>query len=1313
MKTIYKLTVLGLAMAQLLCPSASSAKTDSYPYAHFSFFMGTSDGLSQNDITAITQDSAGFMWLGTRNGLNRYDGYSVVQYKQDLQDSSTLGSNIITALAAGTDGSVWVGTLNGLERYDPASGVFNKYAYEDEYGISGIEFGEVSSISVTSSGSVWVLSGNRLSLYDENIDKFISWALPYGEKTRLSRIVPCGENMLWVGSEMGLYLFSIYDKSFRAVLDGRIISLENGSSAYELIIGTNSGLLRYDCLSGQTREILMDGKSLGRIETLLKTNDGKIWAGEQRNGLYMLDGERLVSFRHNSFDSSSLTSDKILSLFQDATGVLWVGTLQGGVNALDLNMEQYSVITPEIRSDEDAKITAVMAEGDSVLWIGHGEGRLERISRKPDGGRTSYIIRFPDRYYAYDLGQVMAIKEKDENTLWVGTGKGLYELDKKSGKSVPVNIFYEDGKTLFPNLINGMETDSDDNLWCCSPGGIFILRDGRLLKHITNDTGENSIPRNNIQYIYRDRLGTMWVASRGGGLSRFTGTIEQPSFRNYLCDESPDSLNHNNVCSIYEDTAGRLWIGTWGGGVNLMDRETGVFRHYTVNDGLLDNTVFGIAEDSHGVMWFSTYTGLSSLDKNGVFSRFVFAENGRSNEILFAEMSMTADDKLYLCCLEGLVEFDTGFSIRKEELRPVRITSLNSNEVNILTDVKQSYREKSFSVDFSSFDYTMAKGTYSYILEGVDAGWTRTAGHSVKYQNLSPGKYRFRVRYSDLYGNNSPETSFNVEIVPPIWATKYAYMLYSLLFLCIIGFVLLYIERRNRQKRESLLAKMRMDSEKELYDAKMMFFTNISHEIRTPLTLILGPVHRLKVISEGNDEMSKMVDIMEKNGKRLLSLVNQLLDFRKIDSGKMTVDMEEVDMPSLVNRLAALFSDTASTKSIRLSTEIRANVSISADSDKVEKILTNLISNAMKFSRSFVHVYMGLEDGKVKITVSDDGPGISEEQSKKIFDRFYQVDSHSGGSGIGLNLSLQLAYLMGGDLSVSTPASGIGSVFTFTLPAYDLKYLEEQENWTESGEESSDKPQIMIVDDNKDLRFFMSSSLGDDYRVLEVADGERALEAFDMALPDLVISDIMMPGIDGFELIEKIRDNRKMSNIPIIIVSARTSEDDKVRCLELGADAYITKPFSGHYLKLQVDKLIQLQKNAREQLRMEMMTAPKDIEVVSSSHKILQQIVALMEEHISDADFNVELLGEALCMSRMQLYRVLKNLLGETPAEFMRNFRLARAASLLEKSELNVNEVCYSTGFNDPKYFTSLFKKKYGELPRDYRKTHKTEEEPQ
>lgn len=1261
------------------------------------------------------------MWFGTRNGLNRYDGYRIVQFKQDLQKENTLSSNIITALAAGHDGTLWVGTLNGLDRFDPNTMDFTQYGYVDEYGEAFSEFDEISSIYVTSSGTVWVLAGNRISMYDEKLDSFMSWAVPFNAGTKLCEIVPYGDTMFWIASESGLYLFSMYDKSFRTVLNRdaqdisrgkkvnqRIFSIESGNDRDELYLGTNSGLLKYDHKSGILSEILYEGHKLGRIETIYKTDDGKLWIGAQRRGLYMLDDNKLVSFSHNSFDRTSLSSDKILSLYQDVSGVLWVGTLQGGVNTMDLNKRQYSVITPEIHSNEDAKVSAVMAEGDSVIWMGIGEGRIDRISRK-SGLRKSYTIDFPNRHYAFDLGQVMSIKEKNADALWVGTGKGLYEMDKANGHSFPVNIYFPGTAVLYPNLINGMETDKDGNLWCCSPGGIFILKDGRVLRHITKDSRENSIPRNNIQLIYRDRRDTMWVASRGGGLSRFVGTVENPEFKNYSGSDEVDSLSHDNICSLYDDTDGNLWIGTWGGGLNVLDRKKEIFTHYTVNDGLLDNTVFGIAEDSAGILWFSTYSGLSSYDKeSGDFSRFVFSDNNKNNEVLFAEMSMAPDDKLYLCGLDGLVEFDTDFSIRKEELRPVHITSVNSKDVNDVREIRLSYKEKSLSLDFASFDYTLTKGNYYYKLEGVDGNWINTNSHSVSYSNLSPGHYCFRLKYSDLYGNNSPETHLDVVIVPPFWATTLAYVIYGLIILTVLIAVARYFVLRNRKKQELMQEEMRMEGEKALYDAKMKFFTNISHEIRTPLTLILGPVQKLKAASKDDPELTKMVDMMEKNGERLLGLVNQLLDFRKIDSGNMKTVMSQINLLSMMERLTALFADAAAQENIRLSLDIHSKISISADADKVEKILCNLISNAIKFTKTFVEVSLTLDGDKVKISVTDDGPGISEEQAGKIFDRFYQIENHSRGTGIGLNLSLELARLMEGNLCVSTPEVGNGSVFTLTLPARDLEIQDAYSiEKIENEELTSDKPLIVVVDDNEDLRFFISSALSHDYRILEAPNGEKAMCAFDKSLPDMVISDIMMPGISGLELIKKIRDNRKMFNIPIIIVSAKSSDEDRVRCLEAGADAYITKPFSGQYLKLQVDKLIQLQQKAREKLQMEIMTTPGEIEVKSSSHKILQQIVALLEEHIADPEFNVETLSESLNMSRMQLYRLMKNMLGETPAEFIRNFRLSRAASLLEKKEFNVNEVCYMVGFNDPKYFTSIFKKKYGVLPRNYEKTDK------
>ena len=1294
------------------------------PYLPSFSSLGVSDGLSQSDVSAITQDSTGFIWLGTKNGLNRYDGYGIVTYKQDMDDGNTLSSSIVTSLSTGTDGSVWVGTLDGLNRYDQTTGKFRHYdcAY-DEQG-HRYRFNEVTDIFVSSFFGTWVVAGDFISMYDSSADTFTAYKMPVSYRSKLCCVIPSGKENFWIGSENGLYLFSLQEKSFNRVLSDspfdmrenlRVYSIVQDDFRGALLLGTNQGILEYSPDNGSLKRIMYRGHDMGRIERLYRSRDGRIWAGT-RNGLYVFDGESAYSFMHDPSDPSSISSDKILSLYQDRSGVLWVGTLQGGVSMMDLNRTRYQVIHPRISPGEDPIVSAVMAESDSVIWMGVGDGRIDRVNLKTGDTRSSYID-FPSRTYAYDLGQIMDIDPAGKDGLWLSTGRGLYRFDRRTGDSFPVDIMLpKDNPTyVYPNLINSMETDLDGNLWCCSPSGIFILDpDGKLLQHIERSSSPNSIPRNNVQAIYRDRNGTMWVASRNGGLSRFTGTVREPSFMTYVSSERPGTLSHNNVCSIYEDSGGRFWIGTWGGGVNLMDRDSGTFRRYTVSDGLLDDVTFAITEDHSGNIWFSTYQGLSVYNPDtDSFTGYLFSDISRNEETVFAEMEISGDGTLFVCRLDGLVCFDTRYKAVSRDIAPVAVTSFGiygkprlNNHGAGLDKVELSWKDKHFSIGFSSFDFASAGGTYSYKLEGIDKDWIHTDRHTANYSNLSPGHYRFLVRYSDMYGNASAVSELKIKVRPPVWATAYAYMLYAALGVAVSVLAIKTADRRNRERQRQMEEQLRIANEQELYNAKMAFFTNMSHELRTPLTLIIGPIPRIKSALKGNGELVKTVEIMENNSERLLRMVNQLLDFRKIESGNMTVRFGMVDLSGMVRRTAGYFSDAAYRKNIRIEEHITGNISVSTDADKVEKILYNLISNAVKFAVSRISVEVALSPGGdgISVLVSDDGPGIPENEVGNIFKRFYQVGSQNSGSGLGLNLSLGLARVIGGDISVDS-TEGKGTSFCLHIPAKDLKVVHEDKtdgNRTEPDDTAAVRPLVLVADDNSEMRFFISSALSGSYRVMEASDGKEALQILNRHLPDMVISDIMMPGMSGQELTRAIKEDRKMYNVPVIIVSARTSDEDRVSCLEAGADAYIPKPFSEQYLKLQVDNMIQHQIKIREQLSIELMTAPESVDIKSPAHKTLQLIVRLMEKNISDPEFNVETLSSQAGLSRMQIYRLLKNMVGQVPSEFMKNFRLSRAASLLEKGGLNINEISYLVGFNDPKYFSACFKKKYGVSPKDY-----------
>lgn len=1297
----------------------------SYPVYPSFYSLNISDGLSQNDVTAIVQDQAGFMWLGTRNGLNRFDGYTFVQYKQNLAAKNSLSSNIITALAADPDGQIWVGTLQGLDKFDPKTGNCTKYGYMSDDGNFRGNFAEISKIYVHADSSVWVLAGGYVCCLERSENIFTAYYYPSSDRIRFTGLIPRNEYEFWVCSERGLFSFSVPEKKFRLLIPGSQVETEEGEILKDLriyailaedgdeklLMGTNHGLLRYDNYTKKIKKIKFHGEELGRIETLLRTSDGQVWVGAQREGLFSLQGDSLRPFRHNLANVSSISSDNILSMFEDNSGVLWIGTLRGGVNRLDLNTEQIQVIRPEISYDESPQVSSVLLDGDSTIWMGLGGGRLDKVD-KYSGKIQTYRINFPSRNYEYDLEDIMSIDKDGDDFLYLSTGKGLYKFDKKKEKFKLIDILHKGQNSVYLNLVNDVEKDKDGNLWCCTPSGIFILRDDKTVRLIDRNTGSSPLPKNNIQTIYRDRNDVMWVATRGGGLSKFTGTIENPSFVNYRGSDNPDSLSHNNICSIFEDSKGRLWLGTWGGGIDLMDREKGTFKRITVNDGLLDNTVFGIVESSDGLIWAYTYQGFTSINiEKGKYRRFRFQlQRSGGSEAEYGKMEIDKDDKIYICRLDGLAQFDTKLSSGEEQSNSVSIIGIDvyGKEKNISDDgeYRMSHKENQFLIKFSAFDYSSSLGIYSYKMDGVDKKWINSYSNEASYSNMSPGRYTFHVRYTDGRGNIASEAnSVKIRVKPPFFASFYAYVLYALMLMASIILALRYYASKSREKQRRVEEQIKIKNEKALYDAKMTFFTNISHEIRTPLTLVLGPISKLKSYCSGSQELAQTLDMMENNGNRLLTMVNQLLDFRKIEAGRMSVNYKDTNLTALLERTVGLFSDAAERKGVRIMTNLKEIITVSTDQDKIEKIIYNLMSNAVKFSRSKIEVVLIAESDTINISVADDGKVIPESEIDKVFNRFYQADNSSGGSGIGLNLSMELAKLLGGDISVSSEEN-MGTVFTLTMPAKNL-HVEDITGKSQEIQEGDDsKPLIMVVDDNADMRFYIASSLGQDYRILEASDGQTAEILLKSVSPDLIVSDIMMPGIDGIDLTKFIRENKRMNNVPIIIASARTSEEDRITCLEAGADAYITKPFSAEFLKLQVDKIISIQKQAKEQLRIELLASQEKTNIQSPYEKTLKKIVALMKENIADPDFNVETLSEKMELGRMSIYRIMKSTIGQTPSEFIRDFRLSRACVLLEEGKLNVNEISYMVGFNDPKYFSSCFKKRYRVSPSEYGKAH-------
>lgn len=1297
----------------------------------------SSNGLLQNDIIATVQDSTGFLWFATHNGLCRYDGYDFVYFKNRYDSSNTIGSNVLLSMACDHEGHIWIGTKDGLDCYDPR---FDRFInFRDSLEASGERMPNyrVAAIYVGNDGIVWFSVNNRLYAYRG--DRQFDFNVIRNKKGRpqpsyIFDICEAPFGQLYVATNRGVYLYNPKTGASNlfflpsSVQDGasdKLNVLYADISGGQLLAGGDAGLFRLGRDGTYSGEIDYEGTPVRRVSAVCRDSRRRLWIGTEDNGLYLLEKNSLIHLLHDARNPGSLSSNEILSIFEDRSGVMWVGTSTGGVNKCSLRKKKFLNLPYDpFRLDglSDNVVRSVYADTDSVVWIGTKEGVLNRWDLR-SGEIDHYPLRFNGRSGV--SCRILSIYPKSDTDLWIGCGMGLFRFDKSRRRFSQV----PEAADLIHNFVGVLATDAQGDLWCGTIDGIFVFRNDRLITRY-NTMGLNGVPLsdNRVTAICRGRQGEMWVGTRDGGLNCLVPQGDTYKSICYIHDRSnPGSISYNDISSILEDSKGRLWAGTWGGGLNLLD-SAGKFHTYTEEDGLADNVVFSIHEDGEGKLWLSTYNGLSCLcPETGTFTNYSSYDGTGNDEYMQGAAFRSPDGMLYLGGLNGLTVFRPG-EIKPNMFRPqVAITALRlyNNEVRVgdesllleqaiyATDrLVLPYGKRNFTFDFAAFSYAApVRNRFAYKLEGFDEQWIYTApgGHSASYANLNPGNYVFLLRGSDSDGawSDTP-VRLKIRITPPFWMSTWAYLFYFVVAGLLLWLILRYYRHRAELRNAMLKERLQLEGQQKLYDSKMRFYINVSHELRTPLTLILGLIDRVSAKLGPDNPVTEQIAVMKKNADLLLRRINELLTIRKLETQHMKAELKNREVVSFIRAIVSLFEEHVRTRNLQLS--FRSDLdsfNMDLDPEKTEKIIYNLLSNAVKFTHSYIDVSLGIVteggDRKLCISVRDDGCGISPEDQTRIFDRFYQCEgseSFETGTGIGLNMAQELAHVLGGEISVESEP-GQGSTFLLRLPITGVADLPADNNGGQE-EENEKQPILLVIDDNSDMLYYMKELLSEQYDVRTVRGGVAGLETARQIIPDIILSDVMMPDIEGTDLCQRLKSDTHTSHIPIILVTAKHSEESRVRGLELGADAYITKPFTEKHLKAQIASTLQLREDIRRQLHREILMTPTKVSAESAHDKLLSKVVTQIEKHISDENYDVDALCRDVGISRMHLYRKLKGLVGQTPGDLIRDFRVKRAADLLMQNKFSVSEISYMVGFGDPKYLRLHFRKKYGVTPSEY-----------
>lgn len=1278
-------------------------------------------GLSSNTITSILQDKKGFIWLGTRNGLNRFDGNRFRIFRNDPNEEQSLGNNSILSLCEDGNERIWIGTYKGIYIYDPVKESFDAFQQ--------LPAGETRYIQRDEHGKIWIVNNFTLSIYDETSRKLETLAEDSG------RVIALSANTGWgtwyatdyatlkhsPGSRNRFEAFPLRSPGSRPLSNIQDIYPLNDST---VMLGTMHQALLFDKQQNKLTDILQRAGNV-QVHKIIRQKENEYWIGTE-NGIYIVNPQTgAFSLLQKEYSNPySLTDNVIYSFCKDQEGGTWIGSFFGGVNYYASAMNRFQKYFPYKgkNSISGNLVHEICADQFGQLWIGTEDAGLNRLDLETGQIRQFPADGKPGSVSYQNLHGLIA----DGNFLWIGTYEhGLDRMDIRSGKVV-MN-YNTRNSALGGNFIVSMYQTRAGEVLAGTWNGLFRYNRAK------DDFVRDSFFTMQIQTMHEDAEGTLWIGSYGNGIYFYNAQSGKKGKFNYAANDS-NSLLSNYVNNIYEDRKGTLWISTEAG-LCRLNRQSGKFTRYTQN-GLAEKQVFRVLEDRKGSLWISTSKGLINLDPPSGQTRLYTTVNGLLSEQFNYNSGYKAPDgSLFFGTVKGMIRFNPDNFQKEPFIPPVYITSLQVNNREMEAGKQESpldqsilhtrklelpHDRSSLSFEIAALSYiTPEANEYAYLMEGLDREWTYLKNNRrIFYTKLPPGHYRFRVKGSDGNGQwNESETILQIRVLPPWWASGWAYLLYALILAAIVWVIFRYYHIALKEKNQRQIKTLEMEKEREIYNAKIEFFTNIAHEIRTPLTLIKLPLDKLLQKENDNLLIAESLIMMKKNTNRLIDLTDQLLDFRKAEANNFSLSFVRTDISDLMKELFAAFKPAAEQKKLNLRLELpRMPLHAYVDAEAFRKILSNLINNAIKYADTLVIIRLlpfNSEDRVFQIELRNDGFIIPEDQREKIFEPFYRLKetARQAGTGIGLPLARSLAELHKGVLELKATQDS-QNIFQLSLPIHqeneiDLQEYESYE--TGNTEESSAQPlpdasklSLLLVEDNKEIAQFIQRELMERYNIYRAHNGEEGLQVLADETIDIVVSDIMMPVMDGIEFCRRVKNDIQYSHIPIILLTARNTLNAKIEGLEVGADAYMEKPFSFEHLQAQINNLAANRKLMREYFTKSPLAHIRGMANSKADKGFLEELDRVIQEHITDTDLDVDRLSRMMNMSRTSFYRKIKGLSDLTPNELINISRLKKAAELLASGEYKISEVAAMVGYSVNSNFSRDFHKQFGESPSGY-----------
>lgn len=1311
----YKLLILSL----VLLPFSLFAESGrNYYFRHYT----NRQGLSHNTVYCSLQDSKGFMWFGTDDGLNRFDGhtFTVFRYNSWLPEGEGLPNDRIISLCEDSSGKIWICTDGGTCYYEYETNSFYPLRLVD---------GEVNkeiflSVKEDKHNNLWFSSyGYVIRLSPDGYVQNYPATNEFSPRT----IENGDEGYPLVAGSSEIYYYRLDNDRFLPVtilteeekIDQVNITVIGNVPGTGVLIGTNrAGLKLYHRHSGQIETLLPEVY----VRDITAYSPNIYWIATE-SGIFIcnLIDKSITHLTKSLTNDFGIADNAIYSITCDSEGGVWVGTFFGGISYMP---QQYTPFSYYIGGKTHPgmlgnAVREICPDRYGYIWLGTEDNGINRYDPQT-GTMVNYSLNNPvKKLSATNIHGLYA----DGDKVWVGTfNRGIDVLDIPSGRIIKRYTQAGTQGVLSDFVLCFYETREGDFLIGTSAGMVLFDRKTERFTHWQDI-------RSLVRQIHEDRNGNIWVVTSNG---IFRYDPEKNSMHHYTVSGGSQSLGSNNCTSVFEDSKGRIWITTFYG-FSQFNEQTGGFTRITTEDGLPGNIIYRIVEDSEGIFWITTANGLVRFHPESHVMR-IFTESDGLHETQFNYSSSykAPDGTIYMGTVNGMVSFNPQHFREDTFIPPMYIYRIHIPEDSgnkygkgfFLSEgggnLTLPYHTSSFTLSCTALSYTSPGAIrYAYMLEGVDKDWIQMGNNrDVTFANLSPGKYIFKVRSTNSSGvwlDN--ETSLHIVITPPFWATLWAYLLYAVIVILLIVIVYNYKKKGLEKKHLRAQEIFENEKEKELYNAKIQFFTFITHEIRTPLTLIKAPLEKIIRSKEGSPALHNNLRTIEKNTQRLLDLSNQLLDFRKTESRGFRLNYVKTDIrlwtDTIVQPFLPVFEKEEKDFLLSYSED---SFSACIDREAYAKILSNLLTNALKYSDRSIRLKVSesfIEEGIFTVEVINDGYLVPENETEAIFTPFYRLKETENmqGSGIGLSLSRSLAEFHTGSLIYEQTPEGLNR-FILTLPLEQEEYFlgedskdsgKKSVNETEEAIESS-RPVVLVVEDQDDMRQFIAEELSQAYHVLEAENGKVALTILENNAVSLIISDVMMPVMDGFELCNQVKNNVDFSHIPFILLTAQHNLQSRLEGLNKGADAYMEKPFSIELLMAQVANLLKNREMLSQSYREKPFTSTETLAVSPMDDLFLARLNKYLEENLTNSSLNMDMVAAGMNMSTSGLYRKVKGLSGLTPNDFIRLVRLKKAVNMMQQGELRINEIAFQVGFSSPAYFSTCFQKQYGRTPSNFMK---------